>query len=57
MASRALKDAEKQALREICVALDGIAVIVHESNPHSGVTSEQARQIYTGEVITWNQVQ
>jgi phosphate transport system substrate-binding protein len=56
MVSRTLKDAEKQALREVCIALDGIAVIVHGSNPHSGVTSEQVRQIFTGEVITWDQV-
>jgi phosphate transport system substrate-binding protein len=57
MAGRELKDTEKQALREVCIALDGIAVIVHEDNPHSGMTSEQVRQIYTGAFVTWNQVQ
>jgi phosphate transport system substrate-binding protein len=54
MASRSLKDSEKQALRDICIALDGIAVIVNRNNPCSAVTSDQVRQIYTGEITTWD---
>ncbi len=38
------------------VALDGIAVIVHPSNPVKGLTVEQVRDIYTGKITNWRQV-
>lgn len=38
------------------VALDGVAVALHPSNPVTGLTIEQIRQIYTGEVTNWNQL-
>lgn len=54
MASRGLKDSEKgKQLNSITIALDGIAVIVNNSNPHDGLTGEQVRQIFTGEITHW----
>lgn len=38
------------------VALDGIAVIVHPSNPVRGLTLEQVRKIYKGEIANWKDV-
>ena len=38
------------------VAIDGIAIIVHPSNPVSGLTVEQVRDIYTGKITNWKQV-
>lgn len=38
------------------VAIDGIAIIVHPSNPVSGLTVEQARDIYTGKITNWKQL-
>jgi phosphate transport system substrate-binding protein len=35
------------------VALDGIAVIVHKSNPVKGLSVTQAREIYTGKISNW----
>jgi phosphate transport system substrate-binding protein len=35
---------------------DGIAVIVHPSNPISGLTTEQLRRIYQGHVGNWRDV-
>ncbi len=38
------------------VGMDGVAVIVHPSNPISELTTEQLRQIYTGQVTNWSQL-
>jgi len=56
MSSRSLRDNEKEALRDINIALDGVAVIVNPANPATGMTIDQVREIFTGEVNRWNQV-
>lgn len=54
MSSRSLKDEElSQGLTEQQIALDGIAVIVNLDNGVADLTSEQIRQIFTGEVTNW----
>ncbi len=42
--------------KKIIVALDGIAVVVHPSNPVSGVTIDQLSDIYTGKITSWSQL-
>jgi phosphate transport system substrate-binding protein len=44
---------EEKKLCEIPIAYDGIAVIVHPSNPLTGMTVEEIRQIFVGEVTDW----
>ena len=39
------------------IALDGIAVIVNNENPMSDITSDQVKEIYTGEVTDWSELQ
>lgn len=57
MSSRELKDSEKAAGAEpIVMALDGIAVIVNPQNSIDGLTSEQIKAIFTGEVIKWQEL-
>lgn len=57
MASRALKDSEIEAgLISMTIAMDGIAVIVSNDNPVDGLTSEQVRDIYMGEIADWSEV-
>ena len=56
MASRELKDSEKEALTGIQIALDGIAVIVNNDNPITDFTKEQVRSIYIGETEHWNEL-
>jgi phosphate transport system substrate-binding protein len=57
MASRELKATEiEKGLKPIQIAVDGIAVIVNKSNPVSGLTKEQVRAIFTGEVANWDSV-
>ncbi len=58
MASRALKDSETaEGVASTVIATDGIAVIVNLNNPLAGLTAEQVRQIYVGEVLSWLDVQ
>ena len=57
MASRDLKDSEKEAgLVPQVIALDGIAVIVNQSNPLDGLTAEQVQKIYTAAVTDWSEL-
>ncbi len=57
MASRELKDSEKEkGLQATVIATDGIAVIVNLKNSVSGMTAEQVRQIYTGELTKWSEI-
>ena len=57
MASRALKDSETEAgLVPMTIAMDGIAVIVSPENPVEGLTSEQVRDIYMGEITEWSEI-
>jgi phosphate transport system substrate-binding protein len=63
-ASRPMKDSEKEQLMknrslptvELPVALDGLAVYVHEKNPITELTLEQLKKIYTGVVKNWKEV-
>ena len=58
MSSRALKAEEvAQGLTETTIAMDGIAVIVNNNNAVEDLTSEQIRQIFTGEVTDWAALQ
>ena len=57
MASRELKSSELEAgLVPTTIAMDGIAVIVSPENPITGLTSEQVRGIYMGEIVDWSEV-
>ena len=54
MASRDLKDSEiEKGLTPTVIAMDGIAVIVNNDNPVTGLTSEQVKNIFTGETTDW----
>jgi phosphate transport system substrate-binding protein len=59
--SRPMKKEERDQARtkwgkdvvETAVALDGLAVFLHESNPLNEVTLEQLEQVYRGQVTNW----
>lgn len=55
MSSRDLKTEEKN-LKEIKIAVDGIAVIVNPANEVTNLTMEQIKKIYIGEITDWSQV-
>lgn len=57
MASRELKDTETSTgVTPTVIALDGIAVIVNNDSAVDELSSEQVKSIYTGEVLTWDEV-
>lgn len=55
MASRELA-ASEQDLHAFPIARDGIALIVHSSNPISNLSNQQIIDIYTGKITNWKQV-
>ena len=57
MASRAVKDSEIEAgLTSTTIAMDGIAVIVSNDNATEGLTADQVRAIYMGEITDWSEI-
>jgi len=62
-ASRKMKKSEVDKAKsrgsitnEIPVALDGLAIIVHPSNPVKDLTMDELRRIYIGQITNWSQV-
>ena len=55
MSSRALKESEAD-LWSVEIAKDGLAVIVHPSNPVAGLTLEEIRAVYAQNVANWSQL-
>jgi len=55
MASRALKEDEKDLL-SFTIALDGISVILHRTNPVESLNKQQIIDIYTGKIVNWKDV-
>ena len=57
LSSRALKDSEKaQGVKEVTIAVDGIAVVVNKSNPVENLTKAQVEAIFTGEAGKWSEI-
>ncbi len=61
--SRAMKTEELDAAKgkkrnpvQHIVAFDGIAAVVHPSNPVKNLSKDQLRDIYTGEINNWKKV-
>ena len=57
LSSRALKEEEKTSgLVETVLAYDGIAIVVHPSNPVTDLPLDTIAKIYTGEVTNWKDI-
>lgn len=61
--SRPMRESEKKSARsrgsivhEIPVALDGLAILVHESNTVKSLTMDELRRIYIGQITNWRQL-
>ncbi|MFA5394146.1 MAG: phosphate ABC transporter substrate-binding protein [Candidatus Ratteibacteria bacterium] len=61
--SRPITRAEKEKLAstggsavEYKISLDGLVLIVNTSNPINNLTTQQAKEIFTGEITNWNEV-
>ncbi len=53
--SRHLKDSE-QGLKTYLMALDGIAIIVHPTNPVNNLTEKEIRDIFAGKIKNWKEL-
>jgi phosphate transport system substrate-binding protein len=57
MASREIRDSETQkGLTGKPIARDGIAVIVNKKNPVSGLSKNQVKRVYIGEIVKWSKL-
>lgn len=63
MSSRKIKPEEMETaqnlgldIKEVPIALDAIAVVVNPANPLEEISLELLRNIYTGEIKTWEEV-
>lgn len=57
LSSRSLKPEENQkGAGAYLVALDAIAVIVHESNPVKELTGEELTGLFSGEIVNWKEL-
>jgi phosphate transport system substrate-binding protein len=58
-ASREVKDSELQEFPDLVIhtiARDGIAIVAHPDVPVDGLTNDQVKSIFAGEITNWNQV-
>lgn len=56
MSSRELKDDEKTEVKGTTIAYDGIAIITNKNNPIKNITLEQIKEIYTGKITNWKDI-
>lgn len=56
MASRKLKEEEAAELEPTVIATDGIAVVVNNANPLDELSADQVKDIYVGNVSTWDEI-
>ena len=57
LSSRALRDVElARGAQAHLIALDGVAVIVHPSNPVAGLAGTELARLFTGEVANWSEL-
>ncbi len=58
MKDQEFKDAVANSVFPVAhvVAMDGVCVVVHPSNPVGALTRAQIRDIYMGKITNWNQV-
>ncbi len=54
--SRELTAEEAKQFTPVVIARDGLAVIVHPSNPVKGLTKEQIRKVFAGRIRNWKEV-
>lgn len=58
-ASREVKDSEKEEFPDLkiyTIARDGIAIVTHPNVPVDGLTKDQVRSIFAGDITNWSEV-
>lgn len=58
MSSRELKEEEEEKeVNGTVIAYDGIAIITNKNNPIKNLTMEQIKDIYTGKITNWSEIE
>ncbi len=58
-ASRALKDSEMEEFPDLiahAIARDGIAIAAHPDVPVDGISTDEVRQVFAGEITNWSEL-
>ncbi len=56
MCSRSLKEDETREFTPIVIARDGLAIVVNPRNPVKGLTGQQLRDLFRGQIKNWKEV-
>jgi len=56
MCSRTLNEEEKTRFTAIEIARDGLAVVVHKSNPVNNLTLQQVQMLFSGRIQNWKEL-
>lgn len=56
LASRNLKEKEKEHLKQIPIAIDAIVLIVNKDNILNNLNKDQIRKMYLGEITRWEEL-
>lgn len=56
LASRNLKEKEKEYLKQIPIAIDAIVLIVNKDNILNNLNKDQIRKMYLGEITRWEEL-
>lgn len=56
MVSRDLSDDEKEKYNFVTLGYDGLAIIVHKENPIDKISTTQLRDIYSGKIQNWKEI-
>jgi phosphate transport system substrate-binding protein len=57
MSSRHITEKEvAKGIVPVMIAIDGIAIIVNNSNVHDGISSDQVRDIFIGNIKKWDEI-
>jgi len=58
-ASRNIKQKESAAfpdIKPVKIGTDGVAIVVHKSNPLSAISSDQVEQLFKGKITNWKEI-
>lgn len=56
LVSRELTPAEKEKWQAELLAWDALAIVVHPNNPIASLSLQEIRDIFTGEILSWEEV-
>lgn len=56
MSSKSLSSGEKDGLNEYIIGKDGIVIAINTANPINNLTTDEIRDLFSGNISNWNQI-